>query len=740
MKQIKLLLETNKIKGKLDKAGHELNRVLVTNESGEIITSLEVTREEVEFLAGLERNAQEQLNEKADNFGYTASKIIISDEDGNISVSEISNEKLNFLKDINSDLKETLDSIQDSINTNTENIGKVSEKANSNEEAISDLTDIVNTNSRDIESLKLNADKIDLLEKFKKEAETKIKANEDNISTNADNINLNTDNIKKHEDEINILKELIGSGSDNGVDLSNLYTKQGGEIYGDVIVKKENPSFELDVNREEKSGVRWNATETEDNGLEIYVDGIVVGKFESNGSFSLLKEDRTGFFQVKETSEINLDSIYIVDNTKENAFTDIVIQEAINKARLAGGGVVFIPFGEYLLENEILLYSNIKIVGTKGTILKRRNSSMKVFMRAGLKETDGGYNGLVNFEIHNIMFDGEEKTEVTGMLCLGHGNRIRVKNCIFKNLLNNWHMIEINGCKDVVIEDNVFENYRGTESIQIDFMLNDEVYPFPCLKDETVCDGITIKNNIFKKISGTAVGHHSFKANVIPRNITIKNNHFEDVSEYCVHLSDIEKFVVKDNKIFNAQYGVVIDFYYTASKEILIADNYMDLQKRADSTGVQGRGITISPSAMDGIMDVVIRNNIVKNAVRYGIAVTASNLTIDGNTVQGCGLTGIWAHGGNCSTIINNFAKGNNTRGDSAHFDLALGGNSNAQHRYSNLNNNHAWTFGIKSNTFPVVIMQNNFMNVPTVASGINAPLAYYNFIAGTFKAEGLSK
>ena len=741
MKQIKLLLETNKIKDKLDKAGHELNRVLVTNENGEIIASLEVTREEVEFLAGLERNAQEQLNEKADNFGYTASKIIISDEDGNITVSEISNEKLNFLKDINSDLKETLDSIQGSINTNTENIERVSEKANSNEEAISGLTDIVNTNSRDIESLKLNADKIDLLEKFKKEAETKIKANEDNISTNADNINLNTDNIRKHEDEINILKELIGSGSDSGVDLSNLYTKQGGEIYGDVVVKKDNPAFELDANRVEKSGVRWNATETEDNGLEIYVDGIVTGKFESNGSFSLLKEDRTGFFQVKETSEINLDSIYIVDNTKENAFTDIVIQEAINKAKLAGGGIVFIPFGEYLLHSEILLYSNIKIIGTKGTILKRRNSSMRVFMRPDLKETDGGYDGIANFEIHNVIFDGEEKTEITGMLCLGHGNRIRIKNCVFKNLLNNWHMIEVNGCKDVVIEDNIFENYRGTEAIQIDFMLNNEVYPFPCLKDETVCDGITIKNNIFKRIYGTGIGHHSFKANVIPRNITVKDNYFEDVSEYCIHLSDLEKFTVKGNKIFNAQYGVVIDFYYTASKEILIADNYMDLQKRADSTGEQGRGITISPSAMDGIMDVVIRNNIVKNAVRYGIAVTASNLTIDGNTVQGCGLTGIWAHGGTCSTIINNYAKDNNTRGDIAHFDLALGGNSNAQHRYSNLTNNHIWTFGIKNNTFPLTIMQNNFMNVPIVESGlIMPPLAYYNFIAGTFKAEGLSK
>ena len=184
----------------------------------------------------------------------------------------------------------------------------------------------------------------------------------------------------------------------------------------------------------------------------------------------------------------------------------------------------------------------------------------------------------------------------------------------------------------------------------------------------------------------------------------------------------------------------MIDFYYTASKEILIADNYMDLQKRADSTGVQGRGITIAPSAIDGITDVVIRNNIVKNAVRYGIAVTAGNLTIDGNIVEGSGLTGIWICGGTCSTITNNFAKGNNTKGDSAHFDLVLGGNSNVQHRYSNLTNNHIWTFGIKKNTFPVTIMQNNFMNIPSVVSGIMTPLAYYNFIAGTFKVEGLSK
>lgn len=683
MKKKNIFMEVSKIVDKLNKSGHTPLKILMTDEDGNIVVS-STTSEKLQYLDNVEEDIDAHIKKKLNKDGFTPDKILVVDDTGAISISEIGRDKLIYLTNVDKDIQEQINDIKNSLEATGSEVDSVIEtiteisqniaeltgavsdigsKADTNEQAIANLNTAVSTNTENISGLQLEVQsEKEKLTAFKEEVGNNFELVNSEIARNSELISTNISGIANNKNEIELLKALVGAGSD-----------------------------------EEGS--------------------------PSSGVIDLLNP-----------------FLYIVDNTKEGAFTDIVIQEAINKAKLAGGGIVFIPFGEYLLHSEILLYSNIKIIGTKGTILKRRNSSMRVFMRPDLKETDGGYEGIANFEIHNVIFDGEEKTEITGMLCLGHGNRIRIKNCVFKNLLNNWHMIEVNGCKDVVIEDNIFENYRGTEAIQIDFMLNNEVYPFPCLKDETVCDGITIKNNIFKRIYGTGIGHHSFKANVIPRNITVKDNYFEDVSEYCIHLSDLEKFTVKGNKIFNAQYGVVIDFYYTASKEILIADNYMDLQKRADSTGVQGRGITIAPSAIDGITDVVIRNNIVKNAVRYGIAVTAGNLTIDGNTVQGCGLTGIWVHGGSCSTITSNFAKGNNTRGDSAHFDLVLGGNSNVQHRYSNLTNNHIWTFAIKSNTFPVTIMQNNFMNIPSVVSGIMTPLAYYNFIAGTFKAEGLSK
>ena len=683
MKKKNIFMEVSKIVDKLNKSGHTPLKILMTDEDGNIVVS-STTSEKLQYLDNVEEDIDAHIKKKLNKDGFTPDRILVVDDTGAISISEIGRDKLIYLTNVDKDIQEQINDIKNSLEATGSEVDSVIEtiteisqniaeltgavsdigsKADTNEQAIANLNTAVSTNTENISGLQLEVQsEKEKLTTFKEEVDNNFELVNSEIARNSELISTNISGIANNKNEIELLKALVGAGSD-----------------------------------EEGS--------------------------PSSGIIDLLNP-----------------FLYIVDNTKEGAYTDIVIQEAINKAKLAGGGIVFIPFGEYLLNKEIMLYSNIKIIGTKGTILKRRNSSMRVFMRADLKETDGGYNGLVNFEIHNIMFDGEEKTEVTGMLCLGHGNRIRVKNCIFKNLLNNWHMIEINGCKDVVVEDNVFENYRGTESIQIDFMLNDEVYPFPCLKDETVCDGIIIKNNIFKRISGTAIGHHSFKANVIPRNITVKDNYFEDVSEYCIHLSDLEKFTVKGNKIFNAQYGVAIDFYYTASKEILIADNYMDLQKRGNSSGTEGRGIVIASSGAEGIKDVVIQNNIVKNAVRYGIAVTAGNLTVDGNIVEGSGLTGIWICGGTCSTITSNFAKGNNTRGDSAHFDLVLGGNSNVQHRYSNLTNNHIWTFGIKSNTFPVTIMQNNFMNIPSVVSGIMTPLAYYNFIAGTFKAEGLSK
>ena len=683
MKKKNIFTEVSKVIDKLNKSGHTPFKILVTDEDGNIVVS-STTSEKLQYLDNVEEDIDAHIKKKLNKDGFTPDRILVVDDTGAISLSEIGRDKLTYLTNVDKDIQEQINDIKNSLGATGSEVDSVIEAIVEISQNITELAGVVS----------------DIGSKADTNEQAIANLNEV-VSKNTENINDLQLEVQSEKEKLTTFKEEVG----NNFELVNSEIARNSELISTNI-----------------SGVANNKNEIE------LLKALVGAGGDEEGSPSAGIIDLLNPF------------LYIVDNTKEGAYTDVAIQEAINKARLAGGGVVFIPFGEYLLENEILLYSNIKIVGTKGTILKRRNSSIRVFMRAGLKETDGAYDGLVNFEIHNITFDGEEKTEITGMLYLGHGNRIRVKNCVFKNLLNNWHMIEINGCKDVVIEDNIFENYRGTESIQIDFMLNDEVYPFPCLKDDTICDGITIKNNRFIKIEGTCIGNHSFKQGVMPRNIVIESNYFEDISEYCVHLSDIEKFVVKDNKIFNAQYGVSIRLIYTPSKQISIVDNYMDLQNRADSTGEQGRGITISPSAMDGIMDVVIRNNNIKNAVRYGIAVTASNVTIDGNTVEGSGLSGIWVHGGTCSTIINNFAKGNNTRGDSAHFDLTLGGNSNAQHRYSNLTNNHAWTFGIKSNTFPVTIMQNNFMNVPTVASGINTPLAYNNFIDETFKTEGLVK
>lgn len=683
MKKKNIFMEVSKIVDKLNKSGHTPLKILMTDEDGNIVVS-STTSEKLQYLDNVEEDIDAHIKKKLNKDGFTPDKILVVDDTGAISISEIGRDKLIYLTNVDKDIQEQINDIKNSLEATGSEVDSVIETITEISQNIAELTGAVS----DIGS--------------------KADANEQAIANLNTAVSINTENISGLQLEVQSEKEKLTTFKE---EVGNNFELVNSEIARNSELISANTS-----------GIANNKNEIE------LLKALIGAGGEEEGSPSSGIVDLLNPF------------LCIVDNAKEGAYTDVVIQEAINKAKNNGGGVVFIPFGEYLLENEILLYSNIKIVGTKGTILKRRNSSMKVFMRADLKATDGLYDGLVNFEIHNIMFDGEEKTEITGMLCLGHGNKIRVKNCVFKNLLNNWHMIEINGCKDVVVEDNVFENYRGTESIQIDFMLNDEVYPFPCLKDDTVCDGITIKNNRFIKIDGTCIGNHSFKQGVIPRNIVIESNYFEDISEYCVHLSDIEKFVVKDNKIFNAQYGVSIRLVYTPSKQISIVDNYMDLQNRADSTGQQGRGIVVSPSAVDGIVDVVIRNNNIKNAVRYGIAITASNVIVDGNTVEGSGLTGIWVHGGTCSTIINNFAKGNNTRGDSAHFDLALGGNSNAQHRYSNLTNNHAWAFGIKSNTFPVVIMQNNFMTVPTVVSGINTPLAYNNFINGAFKTEGLAK
>lgn len=435
------------------------------------------------------------------------------------------------------------------------------------------------------------------------------------------------------------------------------------------------------------------------------------------------------------------------DIVEVRSFTGVAIQEAIDTLNAKGGGLVLLPQGTYLVTENIRLYSNISIVGVGEATIKRVDeSNVTCVLISDLDVNVGGYNGIKNIYIHNITFDGKQSDDQNyGLIGIGHGNNIRIKNCRFKNLSNRWHMIELNGVQHATIEECSFENYTGgTESIQLDFMCSTNiredglmaVFPFSAKADDTYCKNITIKNNSFTNITGCAIGNHTFQVGVMTQYTTIENNYFENISDRAINFGDVTNFTVKDNKFYNCSQAVNLSVQSNSPTDIFIEGNYIDGKLRKDSSQ-EGRGVTISQNGAVGFCNVFIVNNYIKNCYKYGIGVTGENVVINKNTVYDNGLHGCWLYGGSKFHVTNNIMYNNNTRNSGGYYDIMIGGNASLNTRYANIIDNTIYTAGLGVGLFPSQFSNNNFMTVPYVASDASY-VARNNFVYGAWKDTGL--
>ena len=271
MKMKDLILKVNDIKNKLNKEGHELNRVVITDENGAIKTSSNVSTDELDTLQGIRDNIQSQIDTKLVKDGYSEDKVVITNESGEITASDVSSEKIEYLRNVNEDIQSQIDTIDEVI---TETLLPMKDLVDETAIELDNVKKTVESHTEDISSI------AETLAGISEEA-NKISTIEEEIAENKKNIADSVRNIASNKSDIETLKALIGTGDDEG-----------------------------------------------------------------NSSIGVI--DLLNPF------------LYIVDNTKEEgAYTDIVIQEAINKAKVNGGGVVFVPFGEYLLQNELFICSNI---------------------------------------------------------------------------------------------------------------------------------------------------------------------------------------------------------------------------------------------------------------------------------------------------------------------------------------------------------------------------------------------
>lgn len=250
------------------------------------------------------------------------------------------------------------------------------------------------------------------------------------------------------------------------------------------------------------------------------------------------------------------------DNTG-NAMTNRQIQQALNIAKEnSANGVmtkVIIPKGTYLISSALVVSSDTWIYCEDGAELKRCNSYGPMLMSEanGIGGYDGTKNVIVEGGIWNGNTDGWLSLADFSNIRFAHCRNILLKNMQVKNNQDGHHM-EIGGAADVTIEGCTFTGYTGElkkEAIQLDCMNNSRVFEGYAPFDDTSCENIVIKNNLFSGIC-RGLGSHSATLGVYYTNIMIEGNTFENLDDIAMIMYNYKDCTITNNTIKNCASGI----------------------------------------------------------------------------------------------------------------------------------------------------------------------------------------
>ncbi|WJV20678.1 right-handed parallel beta-helix repeat-containing protein [Rossellomorea marisflavi] len=360
------------------------------------------------------------------------------------------------------------------------------------------------------------------------------------------------------------------------------------------------------------------------------------------------------------------------------------IQKSLDYVLLHNGGVVRLTSGDYVLNSTLYTYQDTSIVCDSDANFKRNHTSY-MLMNAERGANHYGYKGNGNLLISGGVWDaaGAAVQNMRNTFALGHAENIIIRDLIIKDTSGS-HAIEINACRDVLIENCRFMGFYDTgdrdfsEAIQLDLMKDSTYFGAFGAYDHTPCENITIRNchfgasgTIGTKAWGRGVGSHSSTKGVWHQNITIVNNYFDNLSYQAVRAYNWRDVIVHGNHILNCGAGIQIQ-----TIDPLKTKDTQDANGVETGTSQSCHNINISDNIIDGggshttiigikgeasgiIYNVSITGNKLDNISvnSAGTLIQASyanNVTISNNSLSGGRFSSIDAQNAKSVTIANN--------------------------------------------------------------------------------------
>jgi len=330
-----------------------------------------------------------------------------------------------------------------------------------------------------------------------------------------------------------------------------------------------------------------------------------------------------------------------------------VIQQAINHVHNKGGGIVFIKSGIYILNNYIIIRSNVWLVGSgESTVLKR--SATATFTLAMIyNENFGQANGVENVAIMSLVLDGNKDENTTGIhgIQIYGGKRITIRDVIVRNTTLEGIIIG-GGDSDYLTEQAIIENCK------VENLIDKDLFHVRNAKNVLVYGNVGIGPGDF----GVEVEYST--------QVAVENNIFLDVGSETtstfgggVLVKASNNVVVRGNIIYPNSLG--IEAYTISGREgeiyDIVIEGNMLIGKSTSSIGI---------FLQNGAERCIVKSNKVYGFQQVGILLTVGDLNIpckycivEGNIVANCGYDGIRLAAPHLNLIIGNICMNNGQAG-----------------------------------------------------------------------------
>ena len=388
----------------------------------------------------------------------------------------------------------------------------------------------------------------------------------------------------------------------------------------------------------------------------------------------------TEFTEFKNSVISEIQTINTELANKENrikVMENIKIVSSVNDLRsaLLEGGQIYITEGVYDIDTALLYKSHTKVNCIGKVVLRNKNLDREILLRPYLNGSEGGYEGVVNVEFNDLIFDGRNNGTAYGLFATAHCDKITLNRCTFKDVVGSWHMVEINSSSNIEFNNCEFNGYNvgvasskgATELLQFDYSGEFAQYPFECKFDNTRCKNIHFNKCEFKNAETSlyaCMGSHSYAQGCMPINVNFIQCTFENIDN-VIYAKCYKYLNVIDCVFLNVASALLIDNTSSENCEFKATGNYYNGYKRYKvverfNNTEEGRFI-FHVNSNDFLKFAIIEGNTVYDAYSHGIGITLSHSNVSDNLVYSSGKHGIYFYGFDYINVNNNTAIGNGT-------------------------------------------------------------------------------